>query len=122
MDGEWEVLTLFASFLGPAEVAAWAIYGTICDGYDELIDAIADAFEVRCAYLLGSGLPERAKLSASKGLLVGTSAGILLLSFLFMAGEDLPRWLTNDPVLQHLLKDLLPIFGFSNLVRMIFYS
>ena len=28
-DGEWEILTLLASFLGPAEVAAWSILGTL---------------------------------------------------------------------------------------------
>ena len=28
-DGEWELLTLFASFLGPAEVAAWSMIGSL---------------------------------------------------------------------------------------------
>lgn len=28
-DGEWEMLTLFASFLGPAEVAAWSMIGSL---------------------------------------------------------------------------------------------
>lgn len=31
-----------------------------------------------------------------------------------MAGEDLPTWLTNDPTLQHLLTDLIPMFGLGN--------
>ena len=52
--------------MGPAEVAAWGILDTIWQGFHEIIDGIADAGEVRCAFLLGSGQPERAKLSACK--------------------------------------------------------
>jgi Na+-driven multidrug efflux pump len=31
-----------------------------------------------------------------------------------MVGDDLPVLLTNDPTLQHILKDLLPMFGLGN--------
>ena len=54
---------------GPAEVAVWGILETIWSGFHELIDGFADAGEVRCAFLLGSGHPERAKLSACKSFI-----------------------------------------------------
>lgn len=115
-DGEWEILTIFASFLGPAEVAAWGILDTIWGASHELIDALADAGEVRCAFLLGSGDPSRAKVSAYKSILIGTFLAFFITSAIYMAGEDLPTWLTSDPTLQHLLRDLLPLFGLTNLV------
>ena len=33
---------------------------------------------------------------------------------LYILGEDLATWLTDDPALQHLLTDLLPMFGLGN--------
>ena len=102
--------------MGPAEVAAWGILDTIWKGTHELIDGLADAGEVRCAFLLGSGQPERAKLSAYKSTMIGAFAALFLTSLIYIAGEDLPTWLTNDPALQHILRDLLPLFGLGNLV------
>lgn len=115
-DGEWELLTILASNMGPAEVAAWGILDTIWNGTHELIDGLADAGEVRCAFLLGSGQPERAKLSAYKSTMLGGFAGLFLTSLIYMAGEDLPTWFTTDPTLQAILTDLLPLFGLGNLV------
>lgn len=113
-DGEWEILTIFASFLGPAEVAAWGIFGTIWDAVNQLVDGIADASEVRCAFLLGSNQPKRARLSAYKSMMIGVFTSLFVTSALYTCGEDLPTWLTNDPTLQQLLRDLLPMFGLGN--------
>lgn len=113
-DGEWEVLTIFASFLGPAEVAAWGILGTIWDAINRLVDGIADASEVRSAFLLGSDQPERARLSAYKSMMIGVYTALFTTSIIYMFGNDLPTWLTSDPALQHILKDVLPMFGLGN--------
>lgn len=97
-------------------MAAWGILDTIWSATHELIDAIADASEVRCAFLLGSGDPDRAKVSAYKSMLIGVFAGIYLTALIYICGDDLPTWLTTDPTLQKLLRDLLPLFGLGNLV------
>ena len=96
------------------EVAAWGIFGSIWDAINALVDSIADASEVRCAFLLGSGFPERARLSAFKSLIMCIFTALFLTSGLFIAGDDLPTLLTNDATLQHLLRDLLPMFGLGN--------
>jgi MATE family multidrug resistance protein len=114
-DGEWEILTLLASVLGPAEVAAWNIIGTLWEAVEDLTEAIGDAAEVRCAFLLGAGKPAHAKVSAYKSMLIGTLIALLVTSSLFAAGENIAAWLTNDPVLQHLIVDLLPLFGIGNI-------
>ena len=106
-----------SSFMGPAEVSAWAILDTIWSGTHELIDGIANASEVRCAFLLGNDQPNRARWSAYKSMMVVTFAALLLTSLIYSFGDDLPTWLTNDPALQHILRDLLPLFGLANFVK-----
>lgn len=95
-------------------VAAWGIFGILWDAINELVDGIADASEIRCAFLLGSGQPERARLSAYKSLMICMFTSLFLTSILYTCGEDIPIWMTNDPTLQHLLTDLLPMFGLGN--------
>lgn len=112
-------MTIFASFMGPAEVATWGILGEIWDAIHNLIDGLSDAAEVRCAFLLGNGQPERSKIAAYKALFLVFFASMLLTSILFFAGDDLPTWLTNDPALQHLLQQVLPLFGIGNFVMSI---
>lgn len=133
--GEWEILAIFAtyvhavslaclhrhtheilvSFLGPAEVAAWAILGSLWDALEYYTEAIADAAEVRCAYLLGAGQPENAKLSSFKSITLGFVTSLILTATLFIVANDLPSWLTKDATLQQLVSDLLPIFGIGNI-------
>lgn len=114
-DGEWEILTLLASFLGPAEVAAWSLLGTLWGAIEDLTEAIGDAAEVRCAFLLGCGRPTHAQVSAYKSMLISTITSFLVTSILFTLGEDVATWLTNDPVLQQMIADLLPLFGLGNI-------
>lgn len=97
-------------------VAAFGLLGEIWDASNELFDGISDAAEVRCAYLLGGGEPDRARLSAYKSIMVITFAALFLTSLIYIAGDDLPTWLTNDPALQHILRGLLPLFGIGNFV------
>jgi MatE len=78
------------------------------------VDAVSDASEVRVAFLLGSGQPDRARLSAHKSIMISIYVSLYTTSGLFICGEDMPTWLTNDATLQQLLRDLLPLFGFGN--------
>jgi Na+-driven multidrug efflux pump len=102
--------------LGPAEVVAWGILGNIWNGAHELIDSMADASEVRVAFLMGSGDPARARVSAYKSMVIGTFTALYITCLVYMAGDSLPTWFTNDPTLQHILKGILPIFGLASLV------
>jgi multidrug resistance protein, MATE family len=114
--GEWEFLTVFASFLGPAEVAAWSLLGTLWGAIEALTAAIGDAAEVRCSFLLGCGKPTHAHVSAYKSMLISTIVSLLVTSILFTLGEDVAIWLTGDPVLQKLMVDLLPLIGLGNIM------
>ena len=112
---QWEILTLFASVLGPAEVAAWGILGVLWDAVEQLTEAIADAAEVRCAFLLGSGQHEKAKRSAQKSLLFGVFLSLFLTSAVLIVGDNVATFFTNDPALQHIIADLIPLFAVGNM-------
>ena len=104
--------SFLASF---ATVAAWGILGVLWDSVEQLTEAIADAAEVRCAFLLGSGQPAKAKRSALKSLLFGTFLSLFLTSAVFIVGDNIATLFTNDPALQHIIADLLPLFRIGNM-------
>eukprot|EP00543_Licmophora_paradoxa_P007576 CAMPEP_0202453496 /NCGR_PEP_ID=MMETSP1360-20130828/11460_1 /ASSEMBLY_ACC=CAM_ASM_000848 /TAXON_ID=515479 /ORGANISM="Licmophora paradoxa, Strain CCMP2313" /LENGTH=743 /DNA_ID=CAMNT_0049072605 /DNA_START=9 /DNA_END=2240 /DNA_ORIENTATION=+ len=113
--GEWEILTIFAAKLGPAEVTAWSILGTLWETIEALTEGIADAAEVRSSYHLGAGSPEKARISAYKSTLIGIFFACFFTSIFFILGEDIALWLTNDPTLQRFIADLLPLIGIGNI-------
>lgn len=96
-------------------MAAWGILGVLWEAVEQLTEAIADASEVRCAFLLGSGQPEKAKRSAYKSIFIGIFLSLFLTSIIFMLGESIATWFTDDPALQHIIADLIPLFGIGNM-------
>jgi Na+-driven multidrug efflux pump len=112
---EWEILTVFARLLGPAEIVAWGLLGTVWSSLSYVTQATADAAEVRCAFLLGAGQPWNARLSAYKSALMGVISAMLTTGAIFVIAEDLPTWLTSDSTLQAMVGDLIPLFGMGNM-------
>lgn len=112
--GEWEVITIFIAHLGEAEVTAWAILGDIWETFEAMTEGLGDACEVRCAYHLGKGNPEMARVSANKSLLLGTLFASFVTSIFFIIGDDLPGWFTTDPVLRIMVRDCIPLIGVGN--------
>jgi len=106
---EWNILFVFAAIQGPAEVAIWGLVGELWDFADDIVMAVSDASKVRCAHLLGSGLPEQAKYSSEKSLLMGVAISIIMSSSLGFFRSVIPMWLTNDFTLQRLLGDTIPM-------------
>lgn len=112
---KWEVLTIFAAALGPAEVAAWGILETLWGTFETLTEGIADGGEVRCAYHLGAGNPRMAQLSSYKTILLSVLSSFMFTSVFFILGEDIAIWLTPDPTLQLFIAKLLPLLGVGNI-------
>lgn len=106
---EWNILFVFAAIQGPAEVAIWGLVGELWDFSDDIVIAISDASKVRCAHLLGSGLPAQAKYSSEKSLLMGVAVSIIMSISLGFLQSAIPRWLTHDFTLQRLLGDIIPM-------------
>ena len=114
-NAEWAVLTFFAAHLGPAEVAAWAILGSIWDVFYRVTAGIGDAAEVRVAYHLGDNCPSMAKVSAYKALIMGMVVASVVSIVYFTLQHDIPRWFTSDTTLQAMLSELVPFVGVGNL-------
>ena len=112
---EWEVLTVFAAVLGPAEAATWAILGFIWNVFESTTEAIGDAAEVRCAYQLGKGRPEMAKLSAYKSMLLSIVVALIITTVFLCLDDHLPAWLTTQETIQNMLAELFPLMGLGNL-------
>jgi MATE family multidrug resistance protein len=107
-------LTIFAAALGPAEVATWAILGSIWDIFEASTEGIGDAAEVRCAHHLGKGNPEMAKTSSYKSILFATILSGFVSIIFFSLSNELPRWFTTDPTLQRMISELVPLVGIGN--------
>lgn len=114
--GEWELLTFFAAFLGPAEVTAWAILGWLWNIFEASSEGIGDAAEVRVAYHCGKRRPDQARISANKSIVIGFIFSIVLSSILLALGNVIPRWLTSDPVLQKMVRENIPLIGIGNIM------
>jgi len=112
--GEWQILIFFASWLGPAEVAAWGLLGTIWDANELIIEAVSEACEVRCAMFLGTGQVKQAKFLAYKSYWIGFVSAAIISLFLFLFIDVLPTWLTRDELLRQMIEDLIPMICIAN--------
>jgi MATE family multidrug resistance protein len=104
-----------ASHLGPAEVAAWAILGSIWDLLYYTTCGIADSGEIRVAKHLGDNCPKLAQLAAFKALLMGMVIGIITSVLFFCLQDQIPGWYTHDETLTAMLRELVPFVGVANL-------
>jgi len=113
--GEWEVLTIFVAFLGPAEVTTWGIVGSLWDTIEMLTEGFGDAGEIRTGFHLGAARPATARLSSYKTIIISIIFALIITSILWILGEDLATWLTPDPTLQRLILEVLPLLGVGNI-------
>jgi Na+-driven multidrug efflux pump len=111
---EWEILTILAAMLGPAEAATWAVLGYIWDLFESTTDALGEAAELRVAYHLGKGKPDMAKSSGYKSMflaaMITSSSSVILMSLIHV----LPPLLTYDATIQAMLIELFPLVALGN--------
>lgn len=109
-------MVVFVAALGPAEVVAWTLLGVIWKILESSTEGIGEGAAVRVAYHLGTGNPNKARLSSYKSCFVAVIQSILVTSTLFMIGKSLTTWLTTDVTLQNLVNDAIPLVGLGNIV------
>mmetsp|Transcript_14068 Transcript_14068/g.30172 ORF Transcript_14068/g.30172 Transcript_14068/m.30172 type:complete len:891 (+) Transcript_14068:310-2982(+) len=114
--GEWEISTIFAAYLGPAEATAWAVLGSLSDVFEASTEGISDAAEIRVAYQCGKNHPQRAKISSYKSILMGIIFSIFVSSVTLILHNDIPRWLTSDPTLQRMIAENIPLMAIDNMI------
>lgn len=114
--GEWEALTFFAAFLGPAEVAAWGILEAIWDLFESATEGLSEAGSIRLAFHLGKGNVKQAPISAWKSLFLSSILAVFITAIFFICGDDLPGWFTKDETLQNMLTSMIPLVGMGNIL------
>jgi Na+-driven multidrug efflux pump len=97
-------------------VATWAVVCAIWRLLEASTEGYGEAAAIRVAYHLGSGNGVMARHSSHKALLVATFQSLLLSSILLMAGRDISRLLTPDPILQTLVSSLISNVAFGGVV------
>jgi len=107
--GEWEVLTIFARYMGPAEVAAWGILGYVWTALEQFVTALGSASGVRISFLLGAGMHEEARISANKAMYMGLVLALISTFFLSTIAGWIPGWLTPDSTLQYMIFQTLSL-------------
>ena len=91
------------------------ILGEIWTALESITTAFGDAAEVRGATLLGAGRPDSARLSAHKSLLMGLGGATFASVVVYLLSSRIPRWITDDIVLQVMVQSLLPLMAIGNL-------
>ncbi len=97
-------------------VTAWGLFEAIWGLMEAASGGSTDAGSIRLGMHLGSGNIEKAKLCTWKCLFLSTCLAVLETSLLFMCGEDTAKWFTSDKTLQDIMKKMIPMVGFANIL------
>lgn len=113
--GEWEVLILFVSHLGGAEVAVWAMMGVVWEIFLAFTEGLGEAASVRVSFFLAEGLPVEAKRLAHKAVFLSIVMALGVTSIFLIAGPGIAVALSKDTALQHLFYQLVGMSGLANI-------
>lgn len=115
-EGEWQILVIFARSLGSAEVAAWGVLGIIWEELESIVMAISEGCEARVAVMIGKGDAKTAKLVTYKAIWICFLWGIYVSIIFYIFGDEIPRLITSDPILQDIVSFNLPMISLANMV------
>jgi multidrug resistance protein, MATE family len=117
--GEWEVMTIMISFMGPAEVAAWGLLGYVWSVFEYINGGIATAGEVRVGRFMGSGNYERARHAGYTTLYMAFVVAVTMSGITYMLAGPICKCITPDPTLQRMIYDVMPLIGLSQMALII---
>jgi MATE family multidrug resistance protein len=105
----FEILTLSSSWLGPTELAAQSVLGTITSMTFQIPFPISVAASTRIANLIGATLAIPAKTAAIVAVVFSVVVGIFNLLLLSLFRESIPRLFTPDQDVIDMVAVLLPL-------------
>ena len=105
----FEVLTLSSSWLGPTELAAQSVLGSITGITFQIPFPMSVAASTRIANLIGATLAIPAKTAAKVAVVFSVIVGIFNLLLLSLLREAIPRLFTPDEEVIALVAKLLPL-------------
>jgi MATE family multidrug resistance protein len=105
----FEILTLSSSWLGPTELAAQSVLGSVTGITFQLPFSMSVAVSTRVANLVGVALAVPAKMAVKVAIFGSVLVGIFNLLLLFLLRETIPCLLTADQDVIRMVADLLPL-------------
>ncbi|USP78869.1 putative transporter YDR338C [Curvularia clavata] len=105
----FEILTLSSSWLGPTELAAQSVLGSITGITFQIPFPMSVAASTRIANLIGATLAVPAKTAAKVAVIASVMVGVFNLLFLSLLKETIPRLFTPDEEVIEMVAKLLPL-------------
>ncbi|CAO2654671.1 Nn.00g114040.m01.CDS01 [Neocucurbitaria sp. VM-36] len=105
----FEILTLSSSWLGPTELAAQSVLGSITGITFQIPFPMSVAASTRIANLIGATLAIPAKTAAKVAIFASVLVGIFNLLVLSLLREAIPRLFTPDKDVINMVAALLPL-------------
>jgi MATE family multidrug resistance protein len=105
----FEILTLSSSWLGPTELAAQSVLGSITGITFQIPFPMSVAASTRIANLIGATLAVPAKMASKVAIVASVIVGIFNLLLLSLLREQIPRLFTPDPDVINMVSALLPL-------------
>lgn len=105
----FEILTLSSSWLGPTELAAQSVLGSITGITFQIPFPMSVAASTRIANLIGATLAVPAKTAAKVAIFASVFVGIFNLLLLSLLREAIPRLFTPDQDVIDMVAALLPL-------------
>lgn len=105
----FEILTLSSSWLGPTQLAAQSVLGSITGITFQIPFPMSVAASTRIANLIGATLANPAKKAATVAIMASVIIGTFNLLLLSVFRESIPRLFTPDEDVIRLVADLLPL-------------
>ncbi|ODQ81328.1 hypothetical protein BABINDRAFT_33867 [Babjeviella inositovora NRRL Y-12698] len=107
----FECLTLMASHLGSANLAAQSIIATLTSLGYQIPFSVSVASATRTANFIGSGMPQSAAKTVSVSILFGVAISIANVALFYFGRGFIPHLFTNDSEVAQIVKDLLPLIA-----------
>lgn len=105
----FEILTLSSSWLGPTELAAQSVLGSITGITFQIPFPMSVAASTRIANLIGATLAVPAKTAAKVAIFASVLVGFFNLLLLSLLREQIPKLFTPDPDVIQMVAGLLPL-------------
>lgn len=105
----FEILTLSSSWLGPTELAAQSVLGSVTGITFQIPFPMSVAASTRIANLIGATLAVPAKTAAKVAIFASVVVGIFNLLLLSLLRDLIPRLFTPDPDVIKMVSALLPL-------------
>lgn len=112
----FEIITLMASNLGTAELAAQSVISSICALFYQIPFSVSIATATRVANYIGASLADNAKISCKASITIGLCIGLMNSFIVYTYREFIVSFFTNDKDVIQLASNTICIISYMEIV------